>query len=63
MSQLDDETPQEFAKRVQTAMAESLNVEPTTFTSGDKMEYIKRHFFSPQPQMSKHHSIFVLVGY
>lgn len=49
MSQTDDETPQEFAKRVQTAMAESLNVEATTFTSGDKMEYIKRHFFSPQP--------------
>lgn len=49
MSQTDDETPQEFAKRVQTAMAESLNVEPTMFTSGDKMEYVKRHFFSPPP--------------
>lgn len=62
MSQTDDESPQEFAKRVQTAMAESLNIEPTMFTSGDKMEYVKRHCFSPQPPTGNNSSMVVWLA-
>lgn len=48
MTQNEDETPQEFAKRVQVAMADSLGVVPTAFTSVDKLEYIKRQLFEQQ---------------
>lgn len=48
MTQNDDETPQEFAKRVQVAMADSLGIVPTAFTSIDKLEYIKRQLFEQQ---------------
>jgi len=42
MTQLEDETMQEFAARVQKAMAKAMSVEPTPYTSADKIEYIKR---------------------
>lgn len=48
MTQNEDETPQEFAKRVQVAMADSLGIVPTAFTSIDKLEYIKRQLFEQQ---------------
>lgn len=43
MAQLEDETVQEFALRVQKVMAQALSVNATPYTSADKVEHIKRH--------------------
>jgi hypothetical protein len=43
MAQLEDETVQEFALRVQKTMAQALSVNATPYTSADKIELIKRH--------------------
>ena len=37
----EDESPDEFASRVQKQIAEELRVVPTSFTSADKTELIK----------------------
>ena len=41
----EDESVKDFARRVQTVMASSLGVEPTSHTSTDKVEYAKRKLF------------------
>ena len=60
MTQLEDETMQEFAVRVQKTMAKAMSVEPTPYTSADKIEYIKR-FETTQGQPHRQGKSFTVV--
>ena len=40
----EDETVEEFTKRVQTTMATTMGLVPTDFTSADKVDYAKKKF-------------------
>jgi len=42
VAQLEDETMQEFALRIQRFIAESMSISATPYTSADKIEHIKR---------------------
>ena len=48
--QKENESTEEFAKRVQELMAEELKIQATPFTNADKTEYVKRYLHRP-PQI------------
>ncbi len=49
MDQTDEETPEEFTRRVHVTMATALGVQCTSFTSADKVEYAKRKLIDAEP--------------
>jgi hypothetical protein len=55
MEQLEDETAQEFTARVQQVMAVALHIEPTSYTSADKIEHFKQQELKQQHQQGDYY--------
>ena len=53
VKKFENETPEEFAKRVQQMMASTMDVCPTNYTDADKIELAKRLFHRPIDAISR----------
>lgn len=61
VKQSEDENAAEFARRVQTMMACALGVEPTTFTSADKSDLVRR-MIAASAATSNHRGMLLLLA-